>query len=232
MVVAALAVAAVSAEYFGYLVFETADWFVLRFFVPAWPFLAIGATGVAIALSRLGPLRRFAVPAALVVGGFGFVTAVTHGAFGAWAPDRRYPAVALLLREVAVPNSVVFSSLHTGSLRYYSGVVPIRMEMFDGAWLDRSIDWLDSSGVHAYAVLEADEVEFFRTHFANQRHTAAMDAPLITYTAYGGGLPIAIFDLTTPPAAGTRPRVVIEKFENRLRSVPPGPLPRLTLPGG
>ena len=231
MVVAALIVAAVTAEYLLYLVFDADDWSCLRFFIPAAPFLAVAVAGMAAwAADHTPSVIKLAVAVGVIVLGIsGFRTARDRFAFELWHGDRRYIAAASLIQTIAPPNSAVFSMQHSGSLRYYSGRMPIRYDMLDSEWADRAVAWLNAAGVHSFAVLDEWELDEFRKHFKGQTILDAIATPVVVYHAFQDGAVVYFFDLTTPPAPGTTPRVVRETDPGRWRDWPAGPTPTLTL---
>jgi hypothetical protein len=231
MVVAALIVAGVTVEYLYYLVFDFDDWSCLRFFIPALPFFAIAAAGLAAwAIDRPAfAIKLAAVVGVVAMGIAGFKSARDRFAFELWHGDRRYIAAASLMRSIAQPNSVVFSMQHSGSLRYYSGLTPIRFDMLDSKWGDRAVAWLSASGAHSYAVLDDSDIDQFREHFHGQNILAAIATPVLIYRPFQDGAVVYLFDLTTPPAPGTKPRVIRETDPGRWRDWPAGPTPTLTL---
>ena len=161
------------------------------------------------------------------VGIVGVLTARDRFAFEGWYSQRRYVGMSEIVKTVTVPNSAVFAMEQSGALRYYSGRVPIRYDVFDGAWLDRGVDWLAASGVHSYAALDEWEIEQFRSHFPGQRKVSALQQPIVVYHAYRDSATVYLFDLTTPPAESATPTVVIETEPWRLRAMTPGPWPSL-----
>lgn len=225
--IAALMVVGVTAEYVAYIVFDS--WAFLRFFLPAWPLLAVGAAGVFAALIDRGPFAlKFAVIAGVIaVGASGVRMARDREAFNLWHGNRRYTAAAAILHDISRDNSVVFCMEQSGALRYYSGRMPLRYDEMPPDWLDRSIDWLAASGVHSYAVLDAWELEPFRERFKDQRAVHGLDTPIVLYQAYRQGAIVYFYDLTTPPVAGTQPRIITETNPGQWRDWPAGPEPTL-----
>jgi hypothetical protein len=73
----------------------------------------------------------------------------------------------------------VISGLHGGSIRLYSHLRTLRVDLLDGAWLDRAIEHLQSVGPPPYIVLEEAEVRNFRQRFASQQAVALMDRPAV-----------------------------------------------------
>lgn len=227
VIIMALILVAVTAEYAAYIVFD--DWTFLRFFLPVWPILAIGAASVTtVVVARSPRLLKVGLAAAVVATGvMGVETASHRSAFDLWHGNRRYTAAAELVSAITPPNSVVFAMEHSGSLRYYAGRVPIRYDEMPPEWLDRSIDWLTRSGVHCYAVLDDWELEPFRERFEGSETAQVLDDPIFVYQAYRQGATVYVFDLSNPPPSGARPEIVTETDPGRWRDWPAGPEPTL-----
>jgi hypothetical protein len=218
---------AVTIEYLAYVVWD--GWPFLRFFLPVWPLLAIGGGGVIMALHRRLPsaLRLGLVTAVIILGAVGVRTARDRFAFEFWHGNRRYTAAAMILHDISPPNSVAFTMEHSGSVRYYSGRMPIRYDELPEDWLDRSVDWLASVGVHCYAVMDHEDVEKFRARFATQEKVHALDTPVVLYQSWDHGAIVYIYDVTTPPVPGMKPRVITETNPGQWRDWPAGPVPTL-----
>ena len=199
-------VAGLVAFYCFYLPFDA--WWFLRFLLPAWPLMMLGLAAVLLSAARRYGHAGVVVIAWLVVmlGAYTFDVGRARGAFDLWHADRAYVAAARDVRSITAENSVVFSGLHSGSLRYYGGRVTLYFNLLDPAWLDRAVAWLDGRGVSAYALLEAGEVRDFRTRFGGQDTVRRLDdTPLLVNRESG----LALYALTGPPAAGeTRPIAV------------------------
>lgn len=232
MWIGALLVAALAGEYFAFLVF--ADWTSLRFFIAAWPVLAIAFGGVTARLIERGPQGIGLVAAAAVIflGVLGLRRADQLAAFDLWHGNRRYVAGAMIVHDLAPPNSAVFCMEHSGAVRYYSGLMPVRYDMFEAGAIDSSVQWLADSGVHSYAVLDDWEVPKVRERFAGANVAHALDVPVVIYHAYQNAGIVYVYDLTTPPAAGAPPKVINEVDPGRWRNWPPGPTPTLVFRRG
>ena len=232
MAIAALVVASLAVEYCAYLVFS--DWTSLRFFIPAWPFLALGFGGVAAwLLERRSRAISFATAAAVIaLGVLGIRRADQLYAFDLWYGNRRYVAAAAIVRDLAPLNSAVFSMEHSGAVRYYAGRVPIRYDMFEADTIDPSIQWLADNGVQSYAVLDNWEVDEFRKRFGPAKVVKALEVPVAIYHAYQNSGTVYVYDLTAPPTPGTAPKVITEVDPGRWRNWPPGPTPTLAFHRG
>ena len=215
-------------QYFAYLVFDNFRY--LRFLLPTWPFVMLGVGVVAVGLTRRGRPSLTLATAALVLG-VGITCwrqAAQEGAFRAWQSDRRFVAVARLVRDVTPPNSAVLAMIHSGSLRYYGGRMTIRYDILDQGWLDRGVEWLTARGVPVYALLEDWEIEPFATRFSGERLAQRIGRP--PTLEYRSNETIRLYDLSAPDPAGTAlaPSVVVtERFADRWRSALPVPAPTL-----
>jgi hypothetical protein len=70
---------------------------------------------------------------------------------------------------------VIFSILHSGSIRHYGGRMTLRFDLLDPDWLDRAVAWLQASGRHPYLVVEGTESEEFGRRFAGHSRLAALN---------------------------------------------------------
>ena len=79
---------------------------------------------------------------------------------------------------------------HSGSLRIYAGRLTLKYDVLDPAWLDRTIEHLQSIGRRPYFVLDGGEVDAFRLRFAGSSALGALDwPPLATFESA-----VAIYD--------------------------------------
>lgn len=216
-------------NYCFYLVFT--DWWYLRFLLATWPFMMLGCGVVIVAISRrIGNLAAFAATVLLIV----FAVAQMARAndlhvFTLYREERRYPAVAKMVRRLTDRQSVFFSMQHSGSLRYYGGRMSIRYDMMERRWVDRSIEWLAERGIRSYLLVDEWELEGLTRMFAGTRALERIVAPpMVRYTA---GAPVLLFDLTPDAPAGIPTRIVDEN-PDEFRNALPVPLvpPSLALP--
>ena len=216
--VAAMFSTIVWVEYLAFMVFD--DWLYLRLLLPAWPLMMLGVGAVAMALiAKRQPALTLATAGLLLwIGIFAWRVSARHGTFSVWADERRFVSVAALVRERTRDDAVVFSMLHSGTLRYYAGRRTARWDFVDPEWMDRAVAWVDSHGGHAYALLETWEIDLFRKQFAGQRVLQALETPSFIYE---GSTSVRLYDLSSPRPFGTPPDVIVENFRDRRRSVPP-----------
>jgi hypothetical protein len=225
---ATLMVLSLTAEYLAYFVMGD-DWHFLRYLLPVWPLLAVGAGGLLsmLAMDRRRGVALAAIGLVVVMGLDGLLTAREGSVFDDWRDDRRGPAVAAVVDEATPPRSVVLAMLHSGSLRYYANRVTLRFDLLDPRWLDRAVDWMSARDVHVYAALESGEVEDFRRRFAGERLVAALDRPIVVYEPLPNGRTVSVYDLSAPAIDGPPQQIRTVDFA-ALRSVPPSPPPTLT----
>jgi hypothetical protein len=164
----ALLLAAVAAAACApYLIYHSYEpWWYLRFLLPAWPALFVGAAVIGDWIRSRG--RAAAAVAAIVVigsGVSGLYTARARGVFAIAAEERRYVTVARLIAASTEPDAVILTGLHAGTLRYYAGRDTIRFDVLDPAWLDRAVAWLASRGRDPYILVEDWEHPAFNARF-------------------------------------------------------------------
>ena len=225
VLVCGLFVAGVWLEYCAYLTFGA--WLDLRFLLPAIGFMMVG---LAVALLRLtrttsGPMRgrRLVIALAVVfvvimLGRHGVQFAMREAVFDQQRWEMKYPIVSALVAARTEPNAVIFSSLHSGSLRYYAGRMTLAYLSLDPAWLERTISWLDAHGAHPYAVLEASEVNEFKERFSSANGAGRLE---MTPSVFYDGLPkIYLFDLLRPAGPATPMETITDPWPI-VRCVPP-----------
>lgn len=196
-------------------------WWFLRFLLASWPFMLIGLAAVLLAVARVtGAVGALLVTWTVVVlGAYTFDVGRSRGAFELWRADRAYVAAARATQSLVASNSVVFSGLHSGSLRYYGGVMTIRYTLLEKDWLDRAIAWLAVHGVASYALLEPEEVADFQRQFESQSIAQRLDDARSVALSDSARL-YALAAPVEPPR-----RHILET--GSLRAVPPVEPPRL-----
>jgi len=93
--------------------------------------------------------------------------------------EQKYADVGRYLAREAPTGTVVISGLHSGSIRLYSRLRTLRVDLLDRAWLDRAIEHLKLAGQTPYLVLEESEIRNFRERFAGQQAVALVDRPAV-----------------------------------------------------
>lgn len=227
-VISALAVSAsLLVVYLPFLEFDDSSY--LRFFLPAWPLVAIAAASLFVALAR-SPRPLVAVTAAWLVVAAGLVdwrVAGRRGVFTAWRGERRAVLLGQRVRDLTDPHSVIFSVIYSGSVRYYGGRATIRYDLLDAAWLDRAVQWLSDHGAHPYLLAERSEMAEWRARFSNQTSTTLLDRPPVL--AVSGASPAFLFDLAPASDKATTITLPDSALDARaLRAAPPAPPPSLS----
>jgi hypothetical protein len=226
LTIAALFVAVLWVIYCAYLEFDV--WWYLRFLLPCWPFIMVGASAILLRIARIDRaaprlMVTFVIVSVIVIN---VRFAIHESAFDMWRGERRYPSLARHVRDSTPERSVIFSMQHSGTVRYYGGRMTIRYDEIEPNWIDRAVAWLAARGVQSYLLAEDWEVERFRERFAGTQSLAALDSPPVFL--YEGGGQAQLFDLSAagnPPARYGR---IHETFRS-LRCVEPAPPPQLTL---
>jgi hypothetical protein len=168
--------AGLTAIYLPYMVFD--QWWYLRFFLPAWPALAIGTAWLCTndtgrAYGRSGILML------LIVGGWGLHFAQSNAAFRVGWGDLRYVSAAHAVGEMTPPGSVILSMQHSGSVSYYGGRRSLRYDQIERHRLDDVVHWLKAKGYGVYILVEEWEVEHFRARFKDRTYGALADETLV-----------------------------------------------------
>ena len=136
-------------------------WWVLRFILPAFPPLAVGALLVArefLAWRRIRPRAIWLAPVALAV--------VVHGAYwshelhalGVGRGQQAYPQMAEWMREHLPDHAVVAAMQTSGALFYYTQFPIIRWDTMPPGDFARLVAGCMAAGRPVYAALHQDEI--------------------------------------------------------------------------
>ncbi len=179
-------IAAVFGCYVFYIPFD--DWWYLRFVIPAMPpMFVLSIDAVCHAGRRFGPavpaIAAIAFTALSVSHAIGI--AQRYAVFEIGEGEQKYLDVGRYLASELPPETVVISGLHAGSIRLYSHLRTLRVDLLDARWLDRAIAHLKSVGPSPYLVLEESEVRNFRQRYANQQSVAIVDMPAVAAHSRG-----------------------------------------------
>lgn len=212
-------------QYAAYLEFDS--WGYLRLLLSSWPFCMLGLAAVFVAASRLGKggIRWMVGVLVIALGLWNLHVADRNGAFDQRQAARHEAPIGRLVRAHTQENSVVLAMERSGSLRYYAGRMTLRYDFLEPDWLDRAVAWMTERGIHVYAVLDERQAGECRRRFAGQQTTAAFNRPVLVYEPAG----TALFDLSNPPDAGSRPIVITTAFDDVPGCDPPVPLSPLVL---
>ena len=211
----------------GYLFWNVFDaWWYLRFLLPAWPAICLSAASLLAWPSG----RTLTMPAAIVlvcVGLYGVRFAYKADAFSLGEGDRRYATAAQLVRNATPPNSIIISTQHSGSVRYYGGRMSLRYDWLSERWLDRSVEWLSLHGVHPYILLDEGEIKEFKRRFEALNTLGHLNVAEVW--EYRGSSRVILFDPLQPARPGEAV-VIITPADVKIPFYPePAPPPQLTI---
>jgi len=223
VLVAATFTAALWGMYLVYMVFDV--WWYLRFLLASWPLIMVGVGALAMLLTRWRPITRPLVVAGVVaLGCYGVYQSYRYGVFDIWRIERRFIAAGKIAERWTVPNSVIISGHHSGSLRYYAGRMTMRYDMIEHDDVDRVVDWLRNQGVHVYLLVERWELEDIDTRYDKTRAMDAIEtAPLVIFNDPGE---FWLFDLSHPRRPGD-PIEMVTGVDRGLRVPGPAAFPQL-----
>jgi hypothetical protein len=198
--IAAVFTAVLWGMYFVYMVFDV--WWYLRFLLASWPLIMAGIGALAVLLMRWRPAvtRPLVIAGVVALGCYGLYQSYRYGVFDIWRIERRFIAAGRIAERWTVPNSVIISGHHSGSLRYYAGRMTMRYDMIEHDDVDRVVDWLRNQGVHVYLLVERWELEDIDTRYDKTRTMDAIEtAPLVIFNDPGE---FWLFDLSHPRRPG------------------------------
>jgi hypothetical protein len=164
---AAVVFAATLAPYLVYAsVFD--DWEILRFLLPGLIFVfMVAAIGVVALIGSDGVRHQIALTV-LVLGAAAGTVLFLHrrDAFNDWQREMKYRMVGEWFAANSPSNSVAIASLHSGSLRYYSGRGVLLVEALPAGRLAAIVSALRAAGYDPYVVLEqGDELSQYYARF-------------------------------------------------------------------
>jgi hypothetical protein len=172
-------VALVGASYLFYLPFE--EWWYLRFFLPAFPFLFLLA---AVSIVRLSGLLRRRWSALVLVATVGALLAYrwhfadSRGVLEAGHHEHRYVAVSEYIERALPPNAIIFAMQHSGSIRYYTGRPTIRYDFFPVGRFPWVFPALQEMGYRPYILLESWEEQKFLDRFEGRGPLGRLEMPV------------------------------------------------------
>ena len=193
-------VAGVLVNYLAYASF--AEWWYLRFYLPAWPLLAAASAIVAwhgLARWSVDAARLAVVVAGLAAGLHGATQAHAFGVFDLWRGEQRYKDVGQWVNTHAGGDAVVVAVQHSGAQSYYTGRTILRFDELAADALDAMTDRLTAAGRPVWLVVDDWEEPVVRARFASQRRGRLDWAPLAE--ARVGAARVRVYDLADPTRA-------------------------------
>ena len=106
--------------------------------------------------------------------------------------DRRFAVIGEFARDQLPAQAVVFTIIHSGSLRYYSSRLTVRWDWLAPEDLDTALNFFRARGYHPYFLIEDWERGQFVDRFRDHSAVATLDWP--PFATYEGGTNAAIFD--------------------------------------
>jgi hypothetical protein len=161
-----------------------AEWWYLRFLLPALTMLtALAAVGFA-RLFRLRLRAPYRVMLCLVLSGvLAFValyrvnTASERHVFDLQRLERRFRTAGDVVRDRLPRNAAFITVWHSGTVRFHADRAAILWDSLDPASLDKAVSWLAERGRDPYILVERWEEPLFRERFANHSSLADLDWP-------------------------------------------------------
>jgi hypothetical protein len=218
----ALMVATVWALYCVYTPFDA--WWYLRFLLPSWPAMSLGAAALVARLMahRHKAVRALALLVLMSAGLYGLSFAARQGAYPVGEGDHRYVSIAKLVEQYTEPRAVILTGQHTGPTRYYAGRATLRFDLLDEAWLDNAVQWLSEHDRHPYLLVEDWEMAAFRERFAAKNRLGALAlAPVLAYQATNVPGSVYLFDPAHPDGPTRRPLAPPSARETCVEPAPP-----------
>jgi hypothetical protein len=164
------------ASYLFYLPFD--QWWYLRFLLPVFPILFLMLAAAVVTLSRAVPVRSAAAVLVVILGlltAYRLAFVSTREFLKLGYGEQRYIAVGQFIDRVLPANAVVLSMQHSGSIRYYSGRLTIRYDVFSPERFPSVIGWLQARGYRPYILLEDWEEEKYRARFGTDNALARLE---------------------------------------------------------
>lgn len=187
------AVALVLVSYAFYVTF--ADWWYLRFLLPAYPAMAALAGVGVLRLARLAPECWHGATVACICAiavGVNARQAQGRGVFEVHEEEARYRAVGRFVSEHLPPNAAFFAFQQSGSLRHYAGRLTLRFDVLPHLWFGTAIDKLRARGYRPYFVVEDPERQLFIDRFHGVHPLGRLDWPAVA--ELNGPVRVRIYD--------------------------------------
>ena len=181
------------------------DWWYLRFVIPAMPAMfVLSIDAIQQGVRRFGWRVQGMTAAIFTVLSLSHAIgyARLHTIFDIGDGEQKYADVGRYLARDLAPDTVVITGIHSGSIRLYGHLRTLRVDLLDGAWLDRAIEHLKSVGPSPYLVLEGYEIPIFRQRFANQKAVALVDRPAVAVHSR------QVYVFTTDPRSSAEPEII------------------------
>jgi Dolichyl-phosphate-mannose-protein mannosyltransferase len=154
------------------------NWTYLRFLLPAYPAIfVLMAAGVRYICLKLPLPARLSAALLLVTASVALSVQFARNEFiFNWREhEQRYVRAAARASEITPPSAILFSSQHSGSLRYYADRMTLRYDALPKGHLDSAIRELNAMGRPSFLVIDEWEREDFRKRFTIDSRAGALD---------------------------------------------------------
>jgi hypothetical protein len=150
------------ASYFFYLPFD--EWWYLRFLLPMFPLLFLFEAVTVAWIARGAPMPFIAalILALGLLGAYRGTYVADREFLKLGYGEQRYVAVGQFVDRALPQNAVILAMQHSGSIRYYSGRLTIRYDVFSPGRFPSVIEWLQARGYRPYILLEDWEEKQYR----------------------------------------------------------------------
>jgi hypothetical protein len=168
-------VAAVATCYVFYIPFDA--WWFLRFLLPGFPALCVLTAATLVGVARLIPAT---VRVVTTLAALGFIVhhTLTYAAARATfdtGGEQKFAVTGRYIASTLPQDAVIFSEIHSGSIRYYSQRPTIRFGSVPPDHLEGAVTELHRLGYRPYLVAEDWEEQAFRRQFAGRSILASLD---------------------------------------------------------
>lgn len=179
---ALLTFVAVALPYLFYTV-RFDDWEMTRFLLPGWVLvLVVGAESVTwlASVCRAGPATvASAVSVLAAAASLWFLSA--HHVFAVKEQERKYPMVAAWVEANTPREAALISSLHSGSLKYYTGRETVRLDALPADGLAAAVGALERADRVPFVVVESGpDSELFFQRYQSESSSGLALTPLAT----------------------------------------------------
>jgi energy-converting hydrogenase Eha subunit E len=158
-----------------YLVYRPfAEWWYLRFLLPALPVLTVLAMSAVVFASRR---KALLVPVVLALVAYTTSTSAMKEALDLQRIEQRFRVAGTTARDTLPSTSVFLTVWESGSVAYHGGREAVVWDALAPQELDAAIDWLVSAGREPYIMIEDWEEPAFRERFSPHADIGKLDWP-------------------------------------------------------
>jgi hypothetical protein len=158
-----------------YLLYQSfAEWWYLRFLLPAVVTTIVLSSAVVVLLARR---RVVIVVIAVLLAVFGIRVGLERQAADLQRLEARFRHTGHAVRDRLPANALLFTVWQSGTVRYHANREAILWDSLDPAYLDTAIAWTREQGYEPFLLLERWEERAFRERFAGHSPLGSLDWP-------------------------------------------------------